>query len=186
MEKIAGKLTRYLFKHGAITQEDCAIYEYGLQTGLEMSMCVMTCAILALFMHMFMEFLIFTIAFALLRSYVVGIHMKRFLSCFFCSVATVIMSLFIVNRFSFCNLFSYGVLLILFILLDYVSLETMQQFDEREQKYYTTQRRRVLAGIGLVTFVFLVFHMEKVYMIIVLATMVTFVSVVTNKKLSSK
>ena len=93
MEVLAERLTNYIINHGIIKREDYAVYKYGLQTGMEMCLCLGTCAIVAIYLNLFMYFLIFSLAFCPLRAYVGGIHMKHFFSCYLASVSMDTLSL---------------------------------------------------------------------------------------------
>ena len=59
MGGLASKLADYILDKGAIEKEDYEIYQYGLQTGLEMLSCLIVALLLSLRLKMFDEFIVF-------------------------------------------------------------------------------------------------------------------------------
>ena len=98
MKFLSEKLTDYIIKSGAISEESYAIYLYGFQIGLEMMSCFLTSLFIALYLHMIPQFLVSTATFVLLRTFAGGIHLKSYLGCFICSIAVQTMIL-LVNKY---------------------------------------------------------------------------------------
>lgn len=86
MKWLSEKLTDYVIKTGVASKELYAVYQYGFQIGLEMFFCFMTCFVIAIYLHIISEFIIFTGIFILLRTYAGGVHLNSFGLCFICSV----------------------------------------------------------------------------------------------------
>ncbi len=63
MEELADKLARYIVKMGVIGKEDYEIYRYGLLIGLEMTLCMAICSIIAIYLKSFLEFVVLIAAF---------------------------------------------------------------------------------------------------------------------------
>ena len=76
MKKIANYLTDYICKKGIIKEEDYSIYNYGFQSGLELSFCLCICFIIAVIMGAFYEGFILWGIFLCVRSYAGGVHLK--------------------------------------------------------------------------------------------------------------
>lgn len=98
MKKLSEKLTSYVVKSGIVPEESYAVYQYGFQIGLEMLSCLLVCFGIAVYLHMIPEFAVVTGIFMTLRSFVGGVHLNSFGSCFICSV-TVQTLILIVNAF---------------------------------------------------------------------------------------
>ena len=77
MKYLSEKITDYVIKTGAASEESYAIYQYGFQIGLEMVSCFLTCFCIAIWLHMIPEFVVFTIVFMLLRTYAGGLHLNE-------------------------------------------------------------------------------------------------------------
>ena len=108
MKYLSEKITDYVIKTGAASEESYAIYQYGFQIGLEMVSCFLTCFCIAIWLHMIPEFVVFTIVFMLLRTYAGGLHLNRFGACFLCSVSVQTLILVINSKFTFpviCSFF---------------------------------------------------------------------------------
>ncbi len=99
MERLSEKLTKYVIKAGVVSKELYAIYQYGFQIGLEMLCCFITCLIIAVYLHMIPEFIVFTIIFILLRTYAGGVHLNSFWSCYLCSVVVQTIILIISDQY---------------------------------------------------------------------------------------
>lgn len=101
MKRLSEKLTRYIIRTGAASKESYEIYQYGFQIGLEILCCFMTCLIIAIYMHMIPEFIVFTVVFIMLRTYAGGVHLASFLACFICSAVVQTLTLFINSIYKF-------------------------------------------------------------------------------------
>lgn len=87
MKYLSERITTYVIKAGAITEESYTIYQYGFQIGLEMISCFIVCLGIAILLHMIPQFIVFTTIFILLRTYAGGVHLNSYFGCFICSVA---------------------------------------------------------------------------------------------------
>lgn len=110
METLADFLTNYIVKKRAISKEDYEIYHYGLQTGLEMLICMAVCFFMAVQMGMMVQCMIFFLVFFSLRSFLGGLHMNSFMACFFLSCTVLYLTLLLVK---YCPLSSRMAVLVL-------------------------------------------------------------------------
>lgn len=85
MEELASKLARFVVHNSSESLEAFEIYKYGFQTGLEMITCMIVSLLISVYLQMLPEFLVFICIFVLLRTYMGGLHLEKFLSCFLCS-----------------------------------------------------------------------------------------------------
>ena len=83
MKRLSEKLTAYVINAGVVSEELYAVYQYGFQIGLEMLCCFAFCLGIAIYLHMILQFIVFTGIFMLLRTYAGGIHLNSFGACFF-------------------------------------------------------------------------------------------------------
>ena len=56
MKQLSERITDYIVKSGAISEESYAIYQYGFQIGLEMGSCFLVSLGIALYLHMIPQF----------------------------------------------------------------------------------------------------------------------------------
>lgn len=100
MKRLSEKLTGYIIRTGAIPEELYAVYQYGFQIGLEMLCCFAVCLCIAIYLHMVLEFMVFTGMFIFLRTYAGGIHLNSFAACFICSVGvqTLVLIIYSVHK----------------------------------------------------------------------------------------
>ena len=101
MKRLSEKLTAYVINAGVVSEELYAVYQYGFQIGLEMLCCFAFCLGIAIYLHMILQFIVFTGIFMLLRTYAGGIHLNSFGACFFSSVAVQTAALLVSGRFRF-------------------------------------------------------------------------------------
>ena len=79
MKRLAHCLAGWICKED---DENLAIYEYGLETGLEMAVFFCIALITAFLTHKVAQIGLLLAIFGLLRSYVGGVHLRNFWSCF--------------------------------------------------------------------------------------------------------
>ena len=85
MEKIAHRIADILVREKIISGSMFEIYQYGLLRMLEMGGVIITAILLCLCMNMVVEGIVFFIFFSSLRSYLGGIHLKKYWHCFLLS-----------------------------------------------------------------------------------------------------
>lgn len=90
MNRISSFLTDYLLKNEVIDENDYEIYRYGLLSGTEMLICVVTCYLFAAQMGMFFKCTLLMCIFFSLRSYVGGFHLNSFKACYICSCLVIV------------------------------------------------------------------------------------------------
>ncbi|MBQ4060045.1 MAG: accessory gene regulator B family protein [Lachnospiraceae bacterium] len=174
MEYFAEKLVDFILKHKVIEEEDYAIYKYGLQTGMETSLCVIVSAFIAVKLDAFLEYLVFVIMFFPLRAYMGGIHMKRFCSCFLCSCIVITVGLYLSTQFTF----SGKILVLPICSLMYINhklayVTTKKDSNVEDIEFYALQRRKIITLLCICLLCFLVFHLDQMivlmlYVLIVL------------------
>lgn len=82
MDRIAKGLTDYVIRKGMIEETERNIYEYGFTLTMEVGLFVLVSLFLTLYLHMFVEGVLFFVIFAPLRSYAGGLHLEKYHSCF--------------------------------------------------------------------------------------------------------
>lgn len=178
MKFLSEKLTDYIIKSGAISEESYAIYLYGFQIGLEMMSCFLTSLFIALYLHMIPQFLVSTATFVLLRTFAGGIHLKSYLGCFICSIAVQTMIL-LVNKY-YTLKYSISWLVILsgtILILKMAPVENFnRELDLDERKHCKGVTKKVLMGIIVVSAVCTCFERNNIVSVIALTIIVVLLS----------
>lgn len=149
MKYLSEKITDYVIKTGAASDESYAIYQYGFQIGLEMVSCFLTCFCIAIWLHMIPEFVVFTIVFMLLRTYAGGLHLNRFGACFLCSVSVQTLILVINSKFTFPVICSWICIVVgLSMVWMLAPVENInRELDQNEKEHCKKVTEKTISGI---------------------------------------
>lgn len=90
MDKVAEKLAALLVREKLVSESMLDIYQYGLVRMLEIGAAVFSGFVICLSMGMIKEGLIFFVFFVPLRSYLGGIHLKKYWHCYIVSCFTLL------------------------------------------------------------------------------------------------
>lgn len=180
MEYLAEKLTRYVISKGTISEEDYRVYKYGLQTGMEMILCMAISSLIAIGLKSFFEFLFLVLVFFPLRAYYGGVHLKHFLSCFVCSCTVITSVLILAKKCVLAGGISFAI--IIFLLLGSYRLASFimkkQKIDEEEYGFLKKQQRRIAIIVGILALIFLTFHVSTLEILLMITVFVVFSSLV--------
>lgn len=157
MEKVAERLTEYLYDKNIIEETDYTLYQYGFQVGIELVLCLGCSLLIAFVTNTFICVTIFWLFFLSIRSYIGGIHMKKYLWCFVCScLVSNGISLFNKIHVIPCRFSALLVILSSFYLLGVALMRFRQEENNRaENKYFLKKLVINLSFIILVVFLFL-------------------------------
>lgn len=184
MEWLADKLTDYIVKKDIISRESYEIYRYGMLTGLEMTLCMVICSIIAIHLKSFLEFVVLIAVFFSLRAYVGGIHLKHYLACLICSCLIITLLLVAAHTWNPDLRVTAIITSAAFFLIDWLAPAATKDRvnDHEEAVFFHKQRRRILFGIAVLDIVFIllglkVFCSMMMYtMLVVLASMIIGIS----------
>ena len=145
MRFLADKLTQFIMVRGIIREEDYALYHYGLQTGMEVMICVIISVIIAFKLGILLQAFVVAVVLFALRAYICGIHMKKYISCLISSTLLITVGPFLVNNISLSKNITVAVSIVLMALLHKLSYVTIAYHsDEEEIQFFTKQRKRIL------------------------------------------
>lgn len=97
MEKIAARLTGILLERHIIDKSMYDIYKYGFLSLLEIGSALLTSTLICLGMGMIKEGIIFFAFFIPLRSYLGGVHLKKYWQCYLASCLALFTVLMVVK-----------------------------------------------------------------------------------------
>lgn len=182
MDRLAKKLTYYIILRNIISKDDYKVYKYGMQTGLEMILCMSICTISAIYMKSFFEYLMIICIFFLLRSFVGGIHLRHFKSCLLCSFI-VINSILILPKFyvphKSVSLVFIFICLLLIILFTPETIKNSVR-DREEWIYLKKQRIKISRNLLLLGLVFWSFDLSKLLSLLLYTTIAICISMVVE------
>ena len=81
MEQIALRIVSKMLMANLISDNETEMYNYGVQVLLEKVISYAAIFALAMIIHKFLEILLFSVSFSVIRKYSGGIHCKTFKSC---------------------------------------------------------------------------------------------------------
>lgn len=184
MDWLADKLTNYIIKKDIISRESYEIYRYGMLTGLEMTLCMAICSIIAIHLKSFLEFVVLIAVFFSLRAYVGGIHLKHYLACLICSCLIITFLLIAAHTWNPDWWITVIVTAAAIFLIDWLAPAATKDRvnDHEEAVFFSKQRKRILFGIAMLDIIFIllglkVFWSMMMYtMLVVLGSMIVGIS----------
>jgi accessory gene regulator B len=171
MQKLAIRLTNYVVYKGVVKEEERKVYEYGFQTGLEVSVSFLISIVIAALGHMLLEGLLFLAIFIPLRSYAGGMHLEHYSYCLILSNLTYAGILLIVKLIAVPMLFSI-LLLSVFIAAVWVMYPVKHMnrpIDRGEEIYFKKQLKRFLLADAALAIIFLILKSDK-YLLLMMVT----------------
>lgn len=178
MEKIAEKLAKLLIRENVISDSMLEIYQYGLVRMLEIGVAVLTGFVMCLTMGMLKEGIIFFIFFVPLRSYLGGIHLKKYWQCYIVSCFTLLLVLIVSRIVPFDMLFSAGMIIIASI---GIGVEAKLGQKDQENRVYSLVVWAVLLVLLAVTGFCIIRKQESVLVLLCCVTTIVLVSKVLEQ-----
>lgn len=178
MEKIAEKLAKLLVRENVISDSMLEIYQYGLVRMLEIGVAVLTGFVMCLTLGMLKEGIIFFIFFVPLRSYLGGIHLKKYWHCYIVSCFTLLLVLIMSRIVPFDMLFSAGMIIIASI---GIGLEAKLGQKEQGNKVYSLVVWSVLLVLLVVMIFCIIRQQESVLVLLCCVTTIVLVSKVLEQ-----
>lgn len=180
MEWVAKRLTNYILAKQVISEESRAAYEYGFQTGLEQSICILVTIVAAMCMNRVWECVLLLVVFFLQRAYVKGIHMKQYWSCFLLSCGVVIAGLYGCGRVAVSGEMEIIIALVCLLLVQLASRRFGMQEDEAAVRFFEKQRKRIAWLVALSIVVLYVVQWENGLFVVCYTELVILVSTVAQ------
>ncbi len=189
MEWVAKRLTNYILAKEIITEADRAAYEYGFQTGIEQTLCIIITLTFAACMNRVWECMLLLVVFFLQRAYVKGIHMKQYWSCFLLSCSVVIAGLYGSGRVEIPESVELIVTLICLGAVQIAAGRFADDEDEAASCFFNKQRKRIACLVVLTAFVLYVVGWKNGLFVVCYTELVMFVSTLAQlgkEKLGNK
>lgn len=161
--KAVDRLVVKLIADGAIEEEDREIYEYGFNQGIIMLVNMICTLLIGVVMGMFLEVLVFIVAYIPLRTFAGGFHAKTQVRCFVYSNLFVALNLYLVRVLQSYNYFLLVVLVLSIVCICLLAPVEDQNkpLDEQEVKLYGKKAKIILSGIILLIVFFHFIHFDR-------------------------
>lgn len=174
MHRVVCSIVHYLVLQGAVDEEDYEVYMYGVQTGLEMLLCIAAGSVMAAGLGLLWEYVVFMSIFCPLRAYAGGIHLRHFATCFVCSCLVIFLILLCVEYY---KPMVYAAFIITNIVVAVISclgdMATAEWVKDSDEKAYVAERRKkIIISAVLLNFAALLFHCEKIVSILMYTVIV--------------
>ncbi len=161
MEKVYSNIATWLVKNTEGTNDDFDIYKYGLQTGFEQFIYIITCLTIALILNSAIPMILIIAILFLVRAYIGGFHFENALPCYLFSVATSI-SILVLSNITIGNKFTFLLGNILLIIVSYVCLSNdSKDLEKDEYKFYLKKLSRNLILIFILNIIMFLFSRNQ-------------------------
>lgn len=171
MKGIAEALTDYVIQKGMVKEEDRELYKYGFTMTIEVGLFVLSSLLVSLYLHMFMEGILFFLIFAPLRSYAGGLHLDRFHSCFILSCLTFSGILLTARYVHIPMLFSFIALFLLeAVVYALYPVENINREVDDEENRFFKKKLKLFLIIDLLLALICVALKKDCYVILILTT----------------
>lgn len=168
MDRVVCSIVHYLVLQGAVDEEDYEVYRYGVQTGLEMLLCITAGSAMTAGLGLLWEYIVFLAIFCPFRAYAGGIHLRHFATCFVCSCLVICLILLCAEYY---KPMVYAAFIITNIAMAVISclgnMATAEWVKDPGEKAYVAERRKkIIISAVVLNFVTLLFHCEKILSIL--------------------
>lgn len=171
MKRLEEVLTDYVIQKGMVKEEDRELYEYGFTMTIEVGLFVLSSLLVSLYLHMFMEGILFFLIFAPLRSYAGGLHLDKFHSCFILSCLTFSGILLIVRYVHIPMLFSFIALIILEVAVyTLYPVENINREVDSEENRFFKKRLKIFLVIDLLLAIICAVLKKECYVFLISVT----------------
>ena len=160
--KIVERLVVKLIEDGAIEEEDREIYEYGFHHGIITLVNIALTLLIGICMKMFVETILFMVAYIPLRTYAGGFHAKTQFRCFIYSNLIVVLILVFSKILADYMLIVLGIGIVATgIIIFFAPVEDQNKpLDEIEVQVYGKKARKILLFDILLAGVLMFFSYE--------------------------
>ena len=181
------KFVSTMVEREIVKKDDKEIIIYGINTGVEIIINIVTTIILGSVFRLIFESIMFLISFSAIRIYAGGYHAKTALRCYFMSSATIAVILSIVKFTPIEYIVSISIILLLLstaTIIRYAPVETSNKpLDEKEQKHYHRKTiQNMVIEYCIILILFIVQQYRWAY-VIILGIAITAILVIVQIKI---
>jgi len=152
------KFTKVLVNKKIITVDNREIINYGLSTGIELILNLITTLTIGLILNMVLESIVFVVSFAYIRVYAGGYHLNKATNCYLISngiVALVLLAVMMTPKESMASISLILLSISIPIILQFAPIGTRNKPLSCHEKYYFRQKVFIYMSIELIIIFFL-------------------------------
>lgn len=164
MERLSEKIIQYMIKNSILSEDDKDIYAFGLTQMIRALLTIITTIFIGFCFGKIIESIVFVVFTALIRTNSGGYHSDSPVGCYFISVISIIITLYLVGK----QVFSVRLMIVLLIVsfVVFIKYAPIGHFnkvlDEIEVSTYKKRLLWILLTIAFVESVFVV--VQKLYL----------------------
>ena len=164
MERLSEKIIQYMIKNSILSEDDKDIYAFGLTQMIRALLTIITTIFIGFCFGKIIESIVFVVFTALIRTNSGGYHSDSPVGCYFISVISIIITLYLVGK----QVFSVRLMIVLLIVsfVVFIKYAPIGHFnkvlDEIEVSTYKRRLLWILLTIAFVESVFVV--VQKLYL----------------------
>ena len=170
-------ITKVLVERKIITIDDKEIINYGLSTGFELILNLLTTLVISLILDMVLESIVFLLSFSSIRVYAGGYHLEKTINCYLVSnsiVALVLLSVKIAPREYLGSIILILLVTSLPIILKLAPIGTPNKpLTNYEKNFF---RKKVLSHMGIELIIIFILHLFNMDTIALLMSSGIFIS----------
>lgn len=164
MERLSEKIIQYMIKNSILSEDDKDIYAFGLTQMIRALLTIITTIFIGFCFGKIIESIVFVVFTALIRTNSGGYHSDNPVGCYFISVISIIITLYLVGKQVFNVRLMIVLLVVSFVVfIKYAPIGHFNKvLDEIEVSTYKRRLLWILLTIAFVEIVFVV--VQKLYL----------------------
>lgn len=157
MEHIAYRLTAYLRNSNTIEESEFNLYKYGILSGLELVLCICSSLLISLILGTTINSIIVWSVFLCVRSYIGGLHLKKYSYCFIFSILMCNILCIINKKYTMSYKISFLVTLIsaILIFLIFYGIHYCDKKNYEANKYFF---KKLIKNIAIILLAMIVLY----------------------------
>ena len=164
MERLSEKIIQYMIKNSILSEDDKEIYAFGLTQMIRALSTIITTIFIGFCFGKIIESIVFVVFTALIRTNSGGYHSDSPVGCYFISVISIIITLYLVGKQVFNVRLMVVLLAVSFVVfIKYATIGHVNKvLDKMEESTYKRRLLWILLTIAFVEIVFVV--VQKLYL----------------------
>lgn len=164
MERLSEKIIQYMIKNSILSEDDKEIYVFGLTQMIRALSTIITTIFIGFCFGKIIESIVFVVFTALIRTNSGGYHSDSPVGCYFISVISIIITLYLVGKQVFNVRLMVVLLAVSFVVfIKYAPIgHVNKMLDKMEESTYKRRLLWILLTIAFVEIVFVV--VQKLYL----------------------
>ena len=164
MERLSEKIIQYMIKNSILSEDDKDIYAFGLTQMIRALLTIITTIFIGFCFGKIIESIVFVVFTALIRTNSGGYHSDSPVGCYFISVISIIITLYLVGK----QVFNVRLMMVLLVVsfVVFIKYAPIGHFNKvLDEIEVSTYKRRLLWTLLTIAFVEIIFVVvQKIYL----------------------